>query len=264
MESKIYNQEGKEVGKIALPEAVFNVPWNADLVHQVVVSMQGNARSSVAHTHDRGEQRGGGRKPWKQKGTGRARHGSRRSPIWRGGGVTFGPRNEKIYGGKINKKMRIKALYTALSQKYRDGEVVFVDKISIPNVKTRDAKAIITSMALIDGLGGIAGKKKNAVLLALPEMDGVVTKSFRNMGNVASYEVRNINPMDVLLYKYLIITNPGEAITALQARSRSSAKESKLIQKLSDTEKVKKKSPVGSSKTVSRKTATPKTKVAIV
>src|SRR3989344_1678996 len=120
METNIYNQEGKEVGKVSLPTAVFGVKWNPDLVHQAVVAMEANARTPVAHTKSRADVRGGGRKPWKQKGTGRARHGSTRSPIWVGGGVAHGPTNEKIFAKKINKKMRTKALYTVLSQKLRD------------------------------------------------------------------------------------------------------------------------------------------------
>src|SRR5436853_6808436 len=127
METKIYNIEGKETGKITLPENIFGLPWNADLVHLVVVGMHANARTNVAHTKDRGEVRGGGKKPWRQKGTGRARHGSIRSPIWRGGGVTHGPRNEKNYARAIPKKIRAKALFMALSRKLKDGEIIFVD-----------------------------------------------------------------------------------------------------------------------------------------
>src|SRR3989344_4389677 len=124
MEAKIYNQDGKESGKMDLPAKIFGLKWNSDLVHQVVVAMMGNARIPWAHTKNRGEVSGTGKKPWKQKGTGQARHGSRRSPIWVCGGVAHGPRNERKYDRKINKKMRAKALFTVLSQKFKDGELV--------------------------------------------------------------------------------------------------------------------------------------------
>src|SRR5690349_19754974 len=108
METTVYNQKGQEAGKIKLSEAVFGAPWNADLVHQVVVSMQSSARHSIAHTKTRGEVSGGGKKPWQQKGTGRARHGSTRSPIWVGGGIAHGPRSDKNYDRKVNKKAKTK------------------------------------------------------------------------------------------------------------------------------------------------------------
>ncbi len=120
LEATIYNQKGASAGSITLPKSVFGAKWSADLVHQVVVAMQANQRSGTAHTKDRSEVRGGGKKPWAQKGTGRARHGSSRSPIWVGGGVTFGPRTEKDYSQKINKKMANKALGVLLSKKMKD------------------------------------------------------------------------------------------------------------------------------------------------
>ena len=147
MKADTYNAQGKKVGEITLPENVFGVAWNDALMHQVVTSMQSNARTSVAHTKDRGDVRGGGKKPWRQKGTGRSRHGSIRSPIWKGGGVTHGPRAEKNYEKTIPKKMRAKALMMALSKKFEDGEVIFVDSFGIDAPKTALANKILGALA---------------------------------------------------------------------------------------------------------------------
>jgi large subunit ribosomal protein L4 len=133
----LYNIKGNEAGSGELPEGVFETPWNADLVHQVVVSMMSNARTPVAHTKDRSEVRGGGKKPWQQKGLGRARHGSIRSPIWVGGGVAHGPRNDKNFARKINRKMKAKALYAILTRKLKDGEILFVDTLILKNQKQK-------------------------------------------------------------------------------------------------------------------------------
>ena len=219
MKSAIYNTEGKEVSTTELPERIFGLPWNADLVYQVVVSMQANARAPFAHTKDRSDVRGGGRKPWKQKGTGRARHGSRTSPIWRGGGITFGPRNEKDFSKKINKKMSTKALYTTLSRKLKDNELVFVDTFAFGTPKSSTAKAALTALSKT-ALEGAVNRKKNAVLIALPERDEAVEKSFRNFGNVSVAEVRSLNPVAVLSYKYVVIANPEKAIETLAGRTK--------------------------------------------
>lgn len=221
MKTNVYNQEGKKAGSVELPESVFGVRWNADLVHQVVTGMQANARTPVAHAKDRSEQRGGGRKPWRQKGTGRARHGSRRSPIWRGGGVTFGPRNEKSYTKKINKKMRAKALYAVLSQKHKDGEVLFLEGVTFEKPKTRDAKKLLETLSGIKGFEELARKRQNTALIGLAENDLDTKRSFRNLGHVAVDEVRNLNPVTVLQYKYLIITKPEESTKVLEARGAS-------------------------------------------
>src|SRR3989338_5551545 len=178
METIIYNQKGKEVGKISLPESVFGLGWNADLVHQVVVSMDSIARTSVAHTKNRGEVRGGGKKPWQQKGTGRARRGSIRSPIWVGGGVTHGPRNEKVFDRKVNKKMKAKALYTILSAKYKKGEVLFVDDLSLRAIKTKTAKDTLGALSKIKGFGDLSSRKKNSAYIALSNKDITTEKSF--------------------------------------------------------------------------------------
>ena len=127
MKVDVYNKENEKVGTTDLPDTVFSASWNPDLVHQAVVAQQANSRQTVAHTKDRSDVRGGGRKPWRQKGTGRARHGSIRSPLWKGGGVTFGPRTERRFRKSINTKMRRGALFSTLSRKYQDGEVTIID-----------------------------------------------------------------------------------------------------------------------------------------
>jgi large subunit ribosomal protein L4 len=221
MEAKIYNQEGKEAGKITLQESVFGVPWNADLVHQVVVSMQSNAREAIAHTKTRGEVRGGGKKPWKQKGTGRARHGSTRSPIWVGGGVAHGPRNDKNFSRKVNKKMKAKALYVILSKKYKDGEVLFVDDIALSVPKAAQAREIISNLGGVKGYEKLSGKRKNAAFIGLLKNDANVAKSFGNFGNVEVDELRNLNPLTALQYKYLVIANPKESLKVIESKLAS-------------------------------------------
>jgi large subunit ribosomal protein L4 len=218
MESTIYNQDGKKTGMIKLPETVFALSWNADLVHQVVTSMLGNKRTPVAHVKERDEVSGTGKKPWRQKGTGRARHGSRRSPIWRTGGVAHGPRNDKDYSRKINKKMRAKALYVVLSQKLKDGELIFVDDLKFDVPKTTGAKKVMESFSKIDSFKEIGTKKKNTMLLATDGKDTNIEKSFGNIGNVAVGEARNLNPVDILKYKFLLIENPEKTIKFLESR----------------------------------------------
>lgn len=217
IESSIYNQNGKEVGKIKLPESIFNLPWNADLVHQVIVGMESNKRAGTAHTKGRAEVRGGGKKPWRQKGTGRARHGSSRSPIWRGGGITHGPRNDKNYTHKINKKAKNKALYTILSRKFKDNEVLFMDSISISSPKTKTAKEILANLSSIKGMDYINKKRNNSLLLAIDKKNSSVEKSFRNFGNVEVSESRNLNPLSLAKFKYVAIVNPGDYISKATA-----------------------------------------------
>jgi len=235
METIIYNQAGKETDKLNLPQAVFALPWNGDLVHQVVVSMLSNKRVPIAHTKDRGAVAGGGVKPWRQKGTGRARHGSIRSPLWRGGGVTFGPTKDRNFSKKINKKMRIKALYTILSQKLKDGEILFVDKFEFPQIKTQDAKGVLKNLSQIKGFQNILTKKKNSAFVALSGRNENVEKSFHNFANIEVDALKNINPMDILTYKYLVITNPQESVEFL-ASKMTRAKNSGSLRKLAKTD----------------------------
>ncbi len=217
-ELPVYSMDGKKSGAMTLPENIFGVRWNADLVHQVVTGMQANARPITAHTKNRGEVRGGGKKPWKQKGTGRARHGSSRSPIWKGGGITHGPRKERIFAVKINKKMRRSALLAVLSRKAKDGEIIFVEKMSFATPKTKDAKAMITAVAKAAGANALAVKSKNAGLIVFAEANDMAKKSFRNIGNINMEEMRNLNPVDVMSSRYLVIENPAKALEMLSAR----------------------------------------------
>lgn len=219
METQIYNQKGKSVGKFDLPESIFGVPWNGDLVHQVVTAMQANARTPVAHTKNRSEVRGGGRKPWKQKGTGRARHGSSRSPIWKGGGVTHGPRNEKSYDQKINKKMKAKALFTVLSEKLRKGQIIFVEELNLKAIKTKDAVSIINDLSTVKGFEKMVGGKKPNTYISVPAKGDVLKKSFANIPTVEIDEVRNMNPVDLLSYKYIIISQPTESVAFLGGKT---------------------------------------------
>ena len=219
METPIYNQEGKSAGKIILSKEVFGAPWNADLVHEVVRLMNSNSRTAIANTKTRGEVRGGGKKPWKQKGTGRARHGSSRSPIWVGGGVTHGPRADKNFSRKINKKAKAQAFYSILSRKLRDGEILFVDGISFAAPKAQDAKKVLAALATIKGYEKLATKKANAAIIALDGKSDMVSKSFRNFGNVSVEEFRNVNPVSILNHTFLIVANPEASLKALNAKT---------------------------------------------
>lgn len=223
LEAIIYSQEGKKSGSVTLPEAVFGEKWNADLVHQVVIAMQANARQPIAHTKDRSEVRGGGRKPWAQKGTGRARHGSSRSPIWRHGGVTHGPRNDRDFSQKINRKMKVKALYAVLSKKFRDGEILFLSGVSMKEPKTKGAREMLTQLGTIGGYEKLGNRRNNAMYMILPTADTNVKKSFQNMGNVLVGTVSSLNPVDVLSYKYLVLLSPEETVKTLEAKSAAKA-----------------------------------------
>src|SRR3989344_1794431 len=146
---KVYNQEGKEIANLELNKAIFKLPWNDDLVHQAVRVAFANQRQVLASTKDRSEVRGGGRKPWRQKGTGRARHGSIRSPLWKGGGVTFGPTTERNFKVKINKKMAQKAFLIVLSAKAKDNEILILDDLKLSAPKTKEMAKIMKNFSQV-------------------------------------------------------------------------------------------------------------------
>ena len=211
IEAPVYTQKGTKGGKVTLPEELFNLPWNDALVHQVVVSYLANERQSVAHTKFRSEVRGGGHKPWKQKGTGRARHGSRRSPIWVGGGITFGPRSDKQYKKVINKKMRSKAFFTALSQKTRDGSIAFIDTLSFSKPSTKDADAFITSIC-------DERKGKSFCALVFADKDEQAIKSFANIKGVKTYGIDTLNTKDIVEAKKIVFVGTEKVLKQLELR----------------------------------------------
>lgn len=229
MEATVYSVSGKSAGKISLPENIFGLSWNADLVHQVATSLATNKRKNIAHTKTRGEVRGGGKKPWQQKGTGRARHGSTRSPLWVGGGVTHGPRNDKNFDRTVSKKMKQKALYTIISRKYADGEVLFVDTFGLDKPKTKEAVAALKGLSTVKGFEKLCSsqKKRNAAVIALPSKNLATEKSMSNLGNLEVIDVRNLNPLTLLNHKYLVIENPGEAFKAFPGNTSTKLSASK-------------------------------------
>ncbi len=195
MKVKLYNQKAESTGEIQLPKEIFEVKMNNDLVHQVVVSQTWNRKQKTAHAKDRSEVRGGGRKPWRQKGTGRARVGSIRSPIWRGGGVTFGPRTDKVLKKTIPIKMRRKALLMVLSAKVEDKSLLVLDELKIEKPKTKEMFSILNKLFL----------KKGSGLVVLPEKDDKIIKSINNIEKVDTIQAKDLNVLDMLNYKYIIM-----------------------------------------------------------
>lgn len=202
MKIKIYNIEAEESGTVELPDAVFGLKWNETLVSQVVDSQMANQRAPIAHAKMRGEVRGGGKKPWRQKGTGRARHGSIRSPIWKGGGVTHGPRHERNYKKKINKKMARLALFTALSAKAKDQEVVVVDNFQFSEAKTKHAAAFFKKMSAHKLFSNIT--KRNGVLVAFPSDAGEASRVVRNLPFARVEAAKDLSAREVLSHKFIL------------------------------------------------------------
>jgi large subunit ribosomal protein L4 len=204
-----------------LPESIFGVEWNADLVAQVINAQGANRRAGTAHTKDRGEVRGGGKKPWQQKGTGRARHGSSRSPIWRHGGVTFGPRNDKSYKQTLPRGMKVAALYSLLSAKVKAGKVLFVEAFSEATGKTKEAETIMKNLTVVEGFKTLAYKKKGNVYMTTGKADATTKRAFRNLPYVTLHNMDDLNPLDIANARYLVITNPEATIEYLKAKKEA-------------------------------------------
>ena len=195
----VYTEEGKPTGEIDLNPAVFGVAVKPQVLQQAIVAQRANARRSVAHTKTRGEVRGGGRTPWLQKGTGRARHGSTRSPIWVGGGVTFGPRSERNFEVKLNRKTRVAAIRMALTEKVADGKLIVLESLAFPEYKTKRMAGIMGKLPTV-------GRK---TLLVLPVSDGKVSKSAANIPAVTTRNAGNLNVIDLVNNSALLTTREG-------------------------------------------------------
>jgi len=206
---KVYNQSGEETGKTLLPKGIFDIEINSDLLWQVVRSQTANKRQGSAHTKTKGEVRGGGRKPWRQKGTGRARHSSIRSPLWRGGGIIFGPRNDKIWKQKINKKMARKSLLMALSAKAKEQNIVVLEDLKLNEAKTKEVAKIIANLRT-----KIVNFKKAKTLIVLSNFDKNLIRAAKNISDLKTIEARNLNALEILSFKYLLMTK--DTISALK------------------------------------------------
>jgi len=188
----MYDMTGKNQGTLELKKEIFEVPVKKEHLHAAVIKQLANKRTGTASTKTRGEVRGGGKKPWRQKGTGRARHGSIRSPIWKGGGITFGPR-PRDYSMKLTRKMRRLALREALSMKLQEGKLKILDEIKLDRIKTKDFIRILVDLEL-----------EGKILFVSKEYDEKAEKSARNIDGVKLVKVEGINIYDLLYYDYVV------------------------------------------------------------
>ena len=227
----IYNQKAEQVGDMKLADKVFGVKASEALVHQAMVAQMSNERHVLAHTKDRSEVRGGGKKPWRQKGTGRARVGSTRSPIWIGGGVTFGPRKDRNFKKNINKKMKQKAMFMALSDRVESGNMAVLEKLEMVEFKTKEFNAMLgcleknisenskhktVNSKKEEGKTEKGAKTKRSILLVNDKKDDKVKYSGRNLAGVEIINLENINLLDLLKYRNLILT--VESVKKLEER----------------------------------------------
>ncbi|MBU0963783.1 50S ribosomal protein L4 [Patescibacteria group bacterium] len=198
---KIYNSQGKPAGEVNLEPKIFNVKIKPELVQQAVRTQLANKRVAIAHTKDRSEVRGGGRKPWRQKGTGRARHGSTRSPIWSGGGVTFGPRNNRNFTLKINKKAKRQALFMVLSDKVKNKKFIVLEGLTLSAIKTKEIAKIISALPV-----------KKSILMLLPKSDNKIIKSAKNIPYLKTINADSLNVYDIMVHEFTVCTKDCLAV----------------------------------------------------
>ncbi len=194
----LYNSEGETIGEIALSDSIFGAELNPALIHQAVVTEESHQRQGTADTKTRGEIRGGGRKPWRQKGTGRARQGSIRAPHWRHGGVVFGP-HPRDFHKALPKKMRRGAMRSALSAKLNDGEMIGLEPIRLEKIGTKQVVRILSNLS-------VSGR----ILLIIPEMDAVLLKSCRNLPGLTVRTAPNFSIRDVVVASKIVLTQGAE------------------------------------------------------
>ena len=213
MKIPLYNQQGEHVREKELRSDVFDVPMNESLVRQVVVASMAYARPVIAHAKTRAEVRGGGRKPWKQKGTGRARHGSIRSPLWKGCGVTFGPSRDRNFALKINKKMKKKALAMVLSDRVKDNKLVILDTLELGEIKTKRMASILEKLP----------SRGESLLIVVEKDVSRVVRAARNIPKVKISGSSSLSIVSALSVQYIIITEGGvDAVTNMIAKSSES------------------------------------------
>lgn len=202
---KVYNKQGKESGDMSLQEEIFSIKTNKHLVHEVYIALEANTRQPWAHAKDRSEVRGGGKKPWQQKGTGRARHGSIRSPIWTGGGVTFGPLKTRNYKKKVNKKSARRALAMCLSEKLANDKLIIVDDLSASG-KTKEMAEMRKSLP---------GYGKSTLIISENNNEALLLAT-RNIPRVHVQRAQDLNVADLLHHQFIITSKKG--VEALQDR----------------------------------------------
>lgn len=216
MKVKVYNQLGKEVKEIELPENIFGLNLNADLISQVLSIQRANRRAGTAHTKDRSEVSGTNQKPWKQKGTGRARHGSNKSPIWRHGGVTHGPNSEKNYKKVLPRGIRNSALFNILSQKLKNNQLLFLEDIKVEQAKTKEAEVLMRNISSIPNFQNLNFKKKGNVYMTFPKLAENEKRAFRNLSYILAHNLEDLNPLDIANARYLVLNNPVATLEYLE------------------------------------------------
>ena len=213
----VYNQKAEVLKDLELSAQIFGVSPSEELLHQAVVAQQANARQVLAHTKDRSEVAGSGKKPWKQKGTGRARSGSVRSPLWIGGGVVFGPRKERNFKKKINQKMKQKALFMALSDKVATGTMLVLDSLDTTEYKTKKFAGLLSALE-----NKVLKNSRRDILILNDAKNEKLQYSARNLAGVKIINQENINLLDILNYKNLLLTEA--AVKALAERYAKAGK----------------------------------------